>query len=549
MLKRVTALLLLASMLLAVLPVSAAELNTPVEDFTVKQTDSGFTVILPDGYAEKGFFKLFWKNDLTGETLNAVFPADTTAYQIEAGAGAKYSFQLFYAKKRGLLPAAWKEEAPKGPTVWKVLWLDLETIDYLGITNNMSEQNHLASQRLARAFESFVEESTDGLVDIEITRMSIDQPVTALSYDPVFGYTIKPSDIDVKHLAFRKYDSVLAMARLDRFALKYAGVAFDPDNPREEPGYAVIVMMGDNPTPKGMADMKAVCLHEWLHLLSYFYSEWQLEIPNPDTPEQFGFDPFKGNRDLQYFKEALTMKAQANDGRFLGVPAEAWQYKPTHNPEKWNLSYLQEQEIPADFQPREEITVVSDEAVQEYDASAAPEGYKYENEAMGLGCVLENWGYYSLDDYRRYLNVFRSSSSAEYSDEDPDFLKNDDSAVVMYAESFERPNNMALRRSTSAVPFMKQNGEAAYVQEINNRLDRLTARYIYKDFNYEITQRKIGNREMYGIKQSYPGYGDCMEYYESLYWLDGDYMYSIEGHSSMFDNCDSILDQFYFLAD
>ena len=366
MLKRVTALLLLASMLLAVLPVSAAELNTPVEDFTVKQTDSGFTVILPDGYAEKGFFKLFWKNDLTGETLNAVFPADTTAYQIEAGAGAKYSFQLFYAKKRGLLPAAWKEEAPKGPTVWKVLWLDLETIDYLGITNNMSEQNHLASQRLARAFESFVEESTDGLVDIEITRMSIDQPVTALSYDPVFGYTIKPSDIDVKHLAFRKYDSVLAMARLDRFALKYAGVAFDPDNPREEPGYAVIVMMGDNPTPKGMADMKAVCLHEWLHLLSYFYSEWQLEIPNPDTPEQFGFDPFKGNRDLQYFKEALTMKAQANDGRFLGVPAEAWQYKPTHNPEKWNLSYLQEQEIPADFQPREEITVVSDEAVQEY---------------------------------------------------------------------------------------------------------------------------------------------------------------------------------------
>ena len=40
-----------------------------------------------------------------------------------------------------------------------------------------------------------------------------------------------------------------------------------------------------------------------------------------------------------------------------------------------------------------------------------------------------------------------------------------------------------------------------------------------------------------------------MEYYESLYWLDGDYMYSIVVHSSMFDNCDSILDQFYLLAD
>ena len=40
-----------------------------------------------------------------------------------------------------------------------------------------------------------------------------------------------------------------------------------------------------------------------------------------------------------------------------------------------------------------------------------------------------------------------------------------------------------------------------------------------------------------------------MEYYESLYWLDGDYMYSIVVHSSMFYNCDSILNQFYLLAD
>ena len=40
-----------------------------------------------------------------------------------------------------------------------------------------------------------------------------------------------------------------------------------------------------------------------------------------------------------------------------------------------------------------------------------------------------------------------------------------------------------------------------------------------------------------------------MEYYESLDWLDGDYMYFIVVHSSMFDNCDSILNQFYLLAD
>jgi len=282
--KRFIALMLLAAMLLAVLPASAAEQNTLIEDFTVEQTDSGYTVILPDGYAEKGFFKLFWKNALTGETLNAVFPVDTTAYQIETEAGAEYSFQLFYAKKRGLLPAGWKGDTPKSPAVWKVLWLDVETIDYLGITNNMSEKNHLASEKLARAFESFVEDSTNGMVDIEITRMTIDKPVTALSYHPGSGYCIEPSEIDMKHLAFRKYDSVMVMARLDHFALKYAGVTHIPENPREEPGYSVIVMLGDNPTPKGLSDMKAVCVHEWIHQVGFFYNEWQLKSPIRTSP-------------------------------------------------------------------------------------------------------------------------------------------------------------------------------------------------------------------------------------------------------------------------
>ena len=46
--KRFIALMLLAAMLLAVLPASAAEQNTLIEDYTVEQTDSGFTVILPE---------------------------------------------------------------------------------------------------------------------------------------------------------------------------------------------------------------------------------------------------------------------------------------------------------------------------------------------------------------------------------------------------------------------------------------------------------------------------------------------------------------------
>ena len=316
MLKRVTALLLLAAMLLAVLPVSAAEQNIQVEDFTVEQADSAITVIPPENYAEKGFFKLFWKNNQTGETLNAVFPVDTAAYEIQAEAGAQYSFQLFYAKKRGLLPAAWKEEKteePMGPGVWKVLWIDLDTVDCLGITNQMTEENHRVSGEISGEFEKLVEELSDGRVDIEIARMTIEQPFTALSYDPSWGYCIKQDDLDAKHYSIHKYDSVIVIAPLDQFTLTYLGLATAPENPREQAGYAVIPLSSDEISEQYKSQTAHVCVHEWIHQLGSFYSEWQLEIPNPDKPEQYGYDPYTGNLDPQYFRAILTMTAQAED--------------------------------------------------------------------------------------------------------------------------------------------------------------------------------------------------------------------------------------------
>ena len=550
--KRLIALMILAAMLLAALPVSAAELNTPVEDFTVEQTDSGFTVILPDGYAERGFFKLFWKNNLTDETLNAVFPVDTTAYQIETEAGAEYSFQLFYAKKRGLLPAGWKEEKAEeefqGPSIWKVLWIDVETVDCLGITNRMTERNHQVSEEVSKAFESFVEESTDGLVDIEITRMTIDEPVTALTYNPDYGYSLPSSELDVKHLALRKYDSVLVMARLDHFALTYAGLATAPENPREEPGYAVVVMLGDNPSPEHIADMKIVCVHEWIHQLGSFYQKWQLEIPNPDKPEVYGFDPYTGNRDMQFFKEVLTMKAQADDGRLLGVPAEAWQYKPTHNPEKWNLSYLQDQEVPADFQPREKQPVITPELPEGPDIFDIPtNGIIYENATMDIGCALEDWVFYTQQGYLNLLDTNRARAG-EYSDEDPDFLKNNDPVTMMYMANSKKPGTVTFQVSTSAVPFVKQYGEEAYAEEIKKFYDRAFAASSPDDFSYEIIHRRISDREVPGIKISYNANGTFEVYTEMLYWLNGDLLNTLIIKTSMTDYCTSILNHIYLLS-
>ena len=551
MLKRVTALLLLAAMLLAVLPVSAAEQNIQVEDFTVEQADSAITVIPPENYAEKGFFKLFWKNNQTGETLNAVFPVDTAAYEIQAEAGAQYSFQLFYAKKRGLLPAAWKEEKaeePMGPGVWKVLWIDLDTVDCLGITNQMTEENHRVSGEISGEFEKLVEELSDGRVDIEITRMTIEQPFTALSYDVMWGYRITQDDLDAKHYSIHKYDSVIVIAPLDQFAHIYAGITTAPENPREQAGYAVVPLTGDEISEPYKSYLSDVCVHEWIHQLGNFYSEWQLEIPNPDTPEQFGYDPYSGRLDQQYFRAILTMTAQAEDGRLLGVPEEAWQYSPTHNPSRWNLSYLQDQEVPADFRPREKQPVITPELPEGPDIFELPNGIVYENKTMGLGCALENWLFFTREDYWNYLNTIRSPAR-EYSDEDPDFLKNNDPVTMMYMVDSQKPGNVTFRISTAAVPFVKQYGEAAYAEEIKKFYDRLPSESSPAGFSYKIIQRRIGSRDIPGIKFSYTLYNNVKAYTEELYWLNGDLLNTLSVETSMFDNCDGILDHFFLLSD
>ena len=549
--KRFIALMLLAAMLLAVLPASAAEQNTLIEDYTVEQTDSGFTVILPEGYAEKGFFKLFWKNNQTGETLNAVFPVDTAAYEIQAEAGAQYSFQLFYAKKRGLLPAAWKEEKaeePVGPGLWKVLWIDLDTVDCLGITNHMTEENHKFSGEISLEFEKLAEELSDGRVDIEIARMTIEQPFTALSYDPSWGYCIKQDDLDAKHYSIHKYDSVIVIAPLDQFTLTYLGLTTAPENPREQAGYAVIPLSGDEISEQYKSQTAHVCVHEWIHQLGSFYSEWQLEIPNPDKPEQYGYDPYTGNLDPQYFRAILTMAAQAEDGRLLGVPEEAWQYSPTHNPSRWNLSYLQDQEVPADFRPREKQPVITPELPEGPDIFELPNGIVYENKTMGLGCALENWLFHTRETYQNHLDVFRSPA-IEYSDEDPDFLKNDDPVTMMYMVDSQKPGNVTFRISTAAVPFVKQYGETAYAEEIKKFYDRLPSDSLPADISYEIVQRRIGSRDIAGIKFSYTLSNSVKTYTERLSWLNGDLLNTLSVETSMFDNCDGILDHFFLLSD
>ena len=551
--KRIIALLILAALLLAAVPTALAA-GEQVEDFTVEMSDSGVTVTLPEGYAAKGYFKLFWKNEKTGDIQSAVFTADTPSYLIETEAGTEYSFQLFYAKKRGLLPASWKEdkpEEPQGPAVWKVLWMDAQTIEFpdAGIVNTMTEEDHRISDDAAKDFEALIEEYTGGLVDIQITRMTLDEPVTTMAYYPKNGYCPEQSDVNMKHYALYKYDSVFVFGRMDHILTKYNGFACRPEKNREEPGYSFIRLAGEDCFPTDEAVIKYVCVHEFLHQLNYFYGTYQLEIPDPDTPELYGYDPAPGGiLEPQFFREALTMTAVNADGKYVGVPAEAWEYRPTRATVKRDLRFMQEQEAPADRRWEKAESTEPAETAEPYGAGYGPEifgtldeeKYIYRNTVMGLSCFLDNWRFMTAEEY---FSTYTVSSIIDPEETAGDFT---DSLLARYAESNDAPQNMTVGITYLTDSFLEQYDDAAWVERAKKLLEQSVPGAGLEDFSCEIVPCRIGDRTLSGLKSSYL-WGGVRIYQVEISWIDGDHLNDLFITSYMLDDCDRILDHFHLL--
>ena len=551
--KMISVLLILTVMLSAAAPAAFAAQTQRVDSFTVEKTDSGVTVTLPAGYADKGYWKLFWKNEATGEIGSDAFKVDTPAYEIPAEAGVEYSFQLFYAKKRGLLPSSWEEEqtGPQGPAVWKVLWMDIQTIEFpdAGIVNTMTEDDHRITEEAAKDFEALIEEYTNGLVDIEITRMTLEDPVTTMGYYPLDGFCIEQSDVDMKHYAMRKYDSVFAFGRMDHILTKYAGIMFQTETSREDPGYSFIRLAGEGCLPSDEAAIKYICVHEFLHQLGFFYDTYRLEIPDPDHPEKYGYDPVPGGTlEPQFFIEALTMTAVNEEGKYVGVPPEAWQYKPTRTTGKRDLRELQNQEAPADKRWSKAEPETPDETPEPYGAGYGPEifgtlneaEYRYENTVMGLGCVLEDWWYMTAEEY------FSTYTVNSIIDPEETAKYYSDAVLSRYAENYVAPNNVTVGVTYPTESFLEQYDDASWIQIQKDLLEQGVAKANLEDFSCEIIPCRIGDLELSGLKSDYL-FNGVRVYQLEVSWLNGEILNDIFVTSYMIDDCEKILGHFYLL--
>ena len=546
--KRIVAWIILLAVLFCVVPAWAAPIGQ-VENFTVEQDGGVITVTPPEGYAEKGYYKFFWKNEATGEIRNEVFPVDTPSWQIEAEEGVEYSFQLHYAKQKGKLPSVWKEEKPEatpsGPSVWKVLWIDAPTVDFRGITNHMTEENCRASGEIAQAYEAFAEELTLGRVGIEITRMTLDTPVTELEYAPETGYFIGPDGCDMKHYAMRKYDAVFVVGRFERILRRYDGVTVKTDNPKETPGFSFIPLYADDIDLCGGIDyLRDVCVHEWIHQLVFLYDTYHLQVPNPDESEKYGYTPYLegGGLDHGLFRDALTMTAVSEDGLYIGVPEGAWQYKPTHYAVK-NLSALQQEKVPdwpvlqAEEPATAETAANVDPAV--FGTLDAANGI-YDNPYMGLSIDLSGCSVYSVD------NLPYGGTSADIVEDDPDFIKNDDSILALFAADAAEPTDVRLVVSKAAVPFIRENGEEAYFLELQKNFERWAVQWKPEEFSCELIERTVAGRTLPGIRVCYV-FGGVPSWQEALVWVTDDHLNAINVNAFMFDLCQDTLERFSWL--
>ena len=544
--KRIITWIILAVMLVAVIPTAWAAPAGPVEEYTVEREGNVITVTPPAGYAEKGYYKLFWKNEATGEIQSDVFPVDTASYRIDAEEGAEYTFQLHYARKKGNLPAGWKGAAPSptpsGPSVWKVLWIDAPVIDFRGYTTRMTEANFKSSGEIAQAFEAFAEELTLGRVDIQITRMTLDTPITELEYYPDNGYYVDPDNCDMKHYAMRKYDSVFVIGRFEHILRHFDGITVQVDNPKETPGYSFVPIFGDDLLSLSTVEYgRDVCVHEWIHQLVFLYETYHLDVPDPDEPEKYGYLPYEENGGLDHglFRDILTMTAVSEDGRYIGVPADAWQYKPTKYAQL-NLSSLQQEKAPAapatpapEAEPAA-VTALADVNPEVFGTLDEVNGI-YDNPYMGLTLNLAGWNTYTPG------NMPYRTSSIEPAEDDPDFMKNNDTIPVLIAADADEPVSVTLAAESSPVPFIRENGEDAYFQLLQKNYERWAVQYQCVEYSIGRVERSVDGRTLPGIRFDYIS-GGVSSGDEILIWLEDDHMGIINISNFMFDNVQDTLD-------
>ncbi len=199
-------------------------------------------------------------------------------------------------------------------------------------------------------FQTACKELSNGKMTATYDFITIDEPITSLSYDTENGYFVDPKNIEniIKpYLEKEDYDHIFVCVRLgdnehqndipvyDWIGLggmDYLGIGFSNIRlPNSSRSYTYKYNAGINTFPE------EVFLHEFLHSLERNAEEYGYERPALHSYADYGYEDKKIVGLKQWYQDYMNCQIKTDNG-YIGLNSEIYKYKPNHS-DNFQFSY------------------------------------------------------------------------------------------------------------------------------------------------------------------------------------------------------------------
>lgn len=196
-------------------------------------------------------------------------------------------------------------------------------------------------QNMAR-FKTSCEELSKGKMSASYDLITIQQPITTLSYDEENGYYVGPENIQnmiEPYIARKNYDHIFICLRLgdnehqkdipvnDWIGLggmDYLGIGFSNIRlPNSNRSYTYKYDSSVNTFPE------EVFIHEFLHSLERDAKEYGFERPELHDYKKYGYQEDRLNGQKKWYEDYMNQNIKTNSG-YVGLDSKVYQLQPNH---------------------------------------------------------------------------------------------------------------------------------------------------------------------------------------------------------------------------
>lgn len=215
---------------------------------------------------------------------------------------------------------------------------------------NMSMEDISQMRQNMSRFKTACEELTNNKMTASYDFITIDKPITSLSYDSDNGYHVAPENIEnmiAPYLTKKNYDHIFICVRLgdnehqDNIpvydwiglgGMDYLGIGFSNIRlPNSNMSYAYRYDARVNTFPE------EVFIHEFLHSLERNAMEYGYSRPRLHDYEKYGYKDEQLIGLKTWYQDYMNCKIKTSNGN-IGLPNEIYKLKP-NNKENFRFSY------------------------------------------------------------------------------------------------------------------------------------------------------------------------------------------------------------------